>query len=244
MSLYSLVGTPQSANLRVLPKLSGGFFAGEGGNGFGFEGIKERAKWVIDAAEGRELALVIGGGNLLRGFEASSFGVDRPTADGAGMLATVMNALVFQSLLESLGRDTRVMTAIDMQQIAEPFIRRRAIRHLEKGRIVILAGGTGNPYFTTDSAAALRAAELNCSSLIKATSVKGVYTADPKKNPEARLLERVSPQDFLMNDYRVMDASAVSLCRENGIPILVFKLDGPDTLKRAMAGENVGTVIA
>lgn len=187
--------------------------------------------------------MVIGGGNIFRGASAAAYGVDRPAADSAGMLATTINALLFQSLLESAGRTTRVLTAIEMPPIAEPFIRRRAMRHLEKGRLVILAAGTGNPYFTTDSAAALRAAELGCATLLKATHVDGVYTSDPKTDKDAQLLPEVSYTDFIAQGYGVMDAAAISICRENRIPVRVFRLGREGALAAALRGENVGTVI-
>ncbi|MCH7493672.1 UMP kinase [bacterium] len=237
------MASPPSAPRRVLLKLSGAAFAGDAGFGFDFPRIEELAQLIVSAAEGLELAIVVGGGNIFRGASAAKFGVDRPAADSAGMLATTINALLFQSLLEAAGRTTRVLTAIEMPPIAEPFIRRRAIRHLEKGRLVILAAGTGNPYFTTDSAAALRAAELGCESLLKATHVDGVYTADPEVKADARLLPKVSYTDFIAKGYGVMDAAAIAICRENHIPVRVFKLSRKGALAGALRGENVGTVI-
>lgn len=234
---------PPSPPRRVLLKLSGATFAGDQGFGFDFPRIQALARELVAAADDVEVALVIGGGNIFRGAPAAAYGLDRPSADSAGMLATTINALIFQSLLESEGRATRVLTAIEMRPIAEPFIRRRAIRHLEKGRVVILAAGTGNPYFTTDSAAALRAAELGCDCLLKATHVDGVYTADPATSDEARLLEEVSYTDFLARGYGVMDAAAISICRDNSIPVRVFRLDGAGNLESALAGQRVGTEI-
>ncbi len=228
---------------RVLLKLSGAFFQGHLDFGFDFPEIKKLAESIVNSCSSCELALVIGGGNLFRGAPATSYGVERASADSAGMLATVMNALIFQSFLEDAGRETRVMTAVEMRQLAEPFIRRRALRHLQKGRIVILACGTGNPYFTTDSAAALRAAELKCESLMKATSVNGVYTDDPKKNPNAKHISSLGYRDFLTEDYGVMDSAAISICRDNSIPVRVFSIFEKNSLKRAIAGENIGTLI-
>ncbi len=228
---------------RVLLKLSGAFFQGHSDFGFDFPEIKKLAENIVDSCSGSELALVIGGGNLFRGAPATNYGVDRASADSAGMLATVMNALIFQSFLEDAGRETRVMTAVEMRQLAEPFIRRRALRHLEKGRVVILACGTGNPYFTTDSAAALRAAELKCEFLMKATSVNGVYTEDPKKNPEAEHISSLGYRKFLTEDYGVMDSAAISICRDNKIPVRVFSIFEKNALKRAVTGKDIGTLI-
>jgi uridylate kinase len=193
---------------------------------------------------GVELAVVIGGGNIFRGLTAAAKGMDRVSADNMGMLATVINALALQDYLEKLGHYTRVMSAIEMNEVCEPFIRRRAVRHMEKGRIVIFAGGTGNPYFTTDSAAALRAAEVSAEVLMKGTKVDGVYDSDPAKNPEARMFKKLCYTDVLIKDLKVMDASAISLCRENKIPIIVFNLYRKNNLKNIVFGKNNGTIVS
>jgi uridylate kinase len=194
-------------------------------------------------ALGVELAVVVGGGNIIRGLAASHRGIDRVTGDYMGMLATVINALALQDAMEKRSVATRVQTAIDIREVAEPFIRRRAIRHLEKGRMVIFAAGTGNPFFTTDSAAALRAAEIHADILLKGTQVEGIYTRDPKTDPSARLLTEVTYQEVLERDLRVMDAAAISLCRENSIPISVFDLSGEQNLRRVVCGERVGSMV-
>jgi uridylate kinase len=190
---------------------------------------------------GVEIAIVIGGGNIIRGLAASHRGLDRVTGDYMGMLATVINALALQDALEKAGVTTRVQTAIEIRDVAEPFIRRRAIRHLEKGRAVIFAAGTGNPFFTTDSAAALRANEIHAEALLKATSVDGIYSADPEHEPEAEFLPRVTYQQVLEWNLRVMDAAAISLCRDNGIPIVVFKLRKRNNVKKVVCGESIGS---
>src|SRR5204862_1650636 len=195
-------------------------------------------------ALGCELALVIGGGNIFRGLAASARGLDRATADYMGMLATIINALALQDALEKLGVQTRVLSAIEMQQVAEPYIRRRATRHLEKGRVVICAAGTGNPFFTTDSAAALRAAELKCDIIFKATKVDGIYTADPEKHPDAERLPHVTYQRVLTDRLEVMDASAIDLARANKIPIYIFSLRDKGNIKRALLGEDVGSIVS
>ena len=192
---------------------------------------------------GVEVAIVIGGGNIIRGLAASHRGIDRVTGDYMGMLATVINALALQDTLEKTGVTTRVQTAIEIRDVAEPFIRRRAIRHLEKDRVVIFAAGTGNPYFTTDSAAALRANEVHAEALLKATSVQGVYTADPNASADAELIRRLTYQQFLERNLRVMDAAAISLCRDNGIPIIIFKLMEPGNILRVVCGEEIGSVV-
>ncbi len=193
---------------------------------------------------GVEVAIVVGGGNIFRGLAASARGMDRATGDYIGMLATVMNALALQDALEKEGLETRVMTALTMNEVAEPYIRRRAVRHLEKGRIVILAAGTGNPYFTTDTAAALRAVEIGAEVILKATKVDGVYDSDPLKNPGARRYERLTYVDVLTDRLQVLDATAVSLCMENDLPIIVFDLNRPDNVRRVALGESVGTIIS
>ncbi len=190
-----------------------------------------------------EIAVVVGGGNIFRGLTGENSGVDRTTGDYMGMLATVINSLALQSALEKEGVHTRVMTSIAMPSLAEPFIRRRALRHLEKGRVVIFGAGTGNPYFTTDSAAALRASEIRADALIKGTKVDGIYTADPMKNPDAKRYERISYGDALQQRLRIMDAAAFSLCQENKIPIIVFNFFKTDEIVRVLKGEPVGTVV-
>ena len=192
---------------------------------------------------GSQLCLVIGGGNIFRGLKGAAAGIDRATADYMGMLATVMNALAMQAALERSGVPTRVQSAIPMTSVSEPYIRRRAIRHMEKGRVVIFAAGTGNPFFTTDTAAALRAAEMNCDAMLKGTQVDGVYTADPKKDPKARRFAALTSPDVLSQDLQVMDASAVSLSRENKIPIIVFSIHDRGSLAAVLRGEGRATII-
>ena len=229
---------------RVLLKLSGEVLLGT--NQFGIDPafVMELAKEVKAAKEtGLEICLVIGGGNIFRGMAGAAQGMDRAQADYMGMLATVMNALAMQSALEQLGVETRVQSAVQMDQVCEPAIRRRAERHLEKGRIVIFAAGVGAPYFTTDSGAALRAAEMNCDALLKGTSVDGVYDSDPKKNSHARRFETVGYSKVLADDLKVMDASAVALCRDNGIPIVVFSIREKGNLARVLSGEGVQTIV-
>lgn len=229
---------------RALLKLSGESFAGQRGTGIdfrGIEGLSDELKAV--AGLGVQLGLVIGGGNILRGTTASQQGMDRVSADYMGMLATIINALALQDILEKKGVDTRVMTAIRMEELAEPYIRRRAVRHLEKGRTVIFAGGTGNPYFSTDTAAVLRALEIEAQVLMKATNVDGVYTADPKKDPTATFLPELTYQEALVQGYGVMDANAFGLCKENRLPIVVFNINQPGATARILAGERVGTVV-
>ncbi|MEP7009087.1 MAG: UMP kinase [Acidobacteriota bacterium] len=194
-------------------------------------------------ALGVQMAIVVGGGNIIRGLAASHRGIDRVTGDHMGMLATVINALALQDALEKRGVSTRVQTAIDIREIAEPYIRRRAIRHFEKGRAVIFGAGTGNPFFTTDSAAALRAAEIHAEILLKATKVDGLYSADPELDPEARLLPEVTYQEVLEKNLQVMDAAAISLCRENQIPIAIFDLGVPGNIRRVICGERIGSVV-
>ena len=194
-------------------------------------------------ALGVQIAIVIGGGNIIRGLAASHRGIERVTGDYMGMLATVINALALQDALEKRGVDTRVLTAIDIRDVAEPFIRRRAIRHLDKGRLVILAAGTGNPFFTTDSAAALRANEIHADVLLKATRVDGLYTADPNLDPKAELLGELTYQEVLERDLKIMDAAAISLCRDNGVPIAIFNLMRPGNVRRVVCGERVGSIV-
>jgi uridylate kinase len=229
---------------RVLLKLSGEALLG--GQPFGIEPavVARMADEVAEVCRlGVEMAIVIGGGNIIRGVSAAGQGIDRVTGDTMGMLATIINALALQDSLEKRDVHTRVMTAFEVRAVAEPFIRRRAIRHLEKKRAVIFAGGTGNPYFTTDSAAALRASEVKADVILKATKVDGIYSADPKKNPSAAFLPHVSYQDVLEKRLGVMDAAAIALCRENRMPIRVFNLLTPGNIRRVVLGETVGSVV-
>jgi uridylate kinase len=229
---------------RILLKLSGEVLMGEQQFGIDPEYVRRLAEEVKEAKDtGLEICLVIGGGNIFRGLAGAARGLDRTTGDYMGMLATVMNALAMQDALEKLGAQTRVQSAIPMASVSEPYIRRRAARHLEKGRIVIFAAGTGNPFFTTDTGAALRAAEMNCDALLKGTSVDGVYTADPKKDPSAERYARLDYLEVLARDLKVMDASAISLMRESGIPIVVFSIRRRGSLQSVLSGEGVHTVI-
>ena len=230
---------------RILLKLSGEALGGEGGLGINVgeaEGIASRVKEVYDM--GVEVALVIGAGNLWRGKQGLERGMDRATADYMGMLGTIMNALIVMDALERAGVYTRVMSAIEMRAIAEPYIRRRAIRHLEKGRVVIFSAGTGNPYFSTDTAAALRATEIGADVVIKATKVDGVYDSDPKKNPIAKKFDSMTHIDFLSRRLTVMDSTAVTLCMENNLPILVLNFWDVHALTGALRGESVGTLVS
>jgi uridylate kinase len=229
----------------VLLKLSGEILGASQGGGVDVEKLRSLAEEVASAQKlGAELGLVIGAGNIVRGGHASERGMDRVSADYMGMLGTMINALAFQSVLETCGVDTRVMTAIEMEQIAETYIRRRAIRHLEKGRIVIFAGGTGNPYFTTDTAAALRAVEVEAQAVIKGTKVDGVYEMDPVSNPNARKFSELSYIEVLDKRLKVMDATAVSLCMDNHLPIIVFNLKKRHNLQRLLQGESIGTIVS
>ncbi|MBT8395414.1 MAG: UMP kinase [Gemmatimonadetes bacterium] len=230
---------------KVLLKLSGEALAG--GQGFGIDPpvVERLTEEVLTVHRmGVALGMVIGGGNIVRGAAASQQGMDRVSADYMGMLATIINALAIQDLLEKKGIETRVMTAIRMDELAEPYIRRRAVRHLEKGRVVIFAGGTGNPYFSTDTAAALRAIEIEADVVIKATKVKGVYTADPATDPSAEFLPNISFREVVAQELGVMDAPAVSLCRENGLPIIVLDLEDHGSVSAAIRGEQVGTLVS
>jgi uridylate kinase len=230
---------------KILLKISGEVLMGEQGFGIDMNTVAAVAAEVAEVARhGVELCLVIGGGNIFRGLSKAASGMERASADYMGMLATVMNALAMQNALEKIGVDTRVQSAIPMQSICESYIRRRAVRHLEKGRVVIFAAGTGNPFFTTDTAAALRAAEMGCDALFKGTSVDGVYTADPKKDPNAKRFDRLTYLDVLSKDLKVMDASAISLMRENAIPIVVFSIRERGALLEVLTGHGVHTVIA
>jgi uridylate kinase len=229
---------------RILLKLSGEALMGPGQFGIDPETVSGLAAEIAAAkAQGHELCLVVGGGNIFRGIAAAAKGFDRTSADYMGMLATVMNALALQNALENQGIDTRVLSAIPMAAVCEPYIRRRAMRHIEKGRIVIFAAGTGNPYFTTDTAAALRAAEMGCDALFKGTSVDGVYTADPKKDSNAERYDRLSFHRVLSDDLKVMDAAAVAICRDNSIPIVVFNIRQPGNLAQVLAGSGIATVV-
>jgi uridylate kinase len=229
---------------RILLKLSGEALMGEGQFGIDPDTTSRLAGEIKQAQEaGHELCVVVGGGNIFRGLAAAAKGFDRTSADYMGMLATVMNALAMQNALEKIGVDTRVQSAIPMASVSEPYIRRRAMRHIEKGRVVIFAAGTGNPFFTTDTAAALRAAEMGCDALFKGTSVDGVYNADPKKVRDATRYDHVSFSRVLSDDLKVMDASAVALCRDNNIPIVVFNIREQGNLVRVLAGEGVATIV-
>ena len=235
---------PLSTMKRVLLKLSGEVLMGDQQFGIDPAFVLELAQEVKQAKEtGLEICLVIGGGNIFRGMAGAAQGMDRAQADYMGMLATVMNALAMQSALEQLGVQTRVQSAVQMDQVCEPVIRRRAERHLEKGRIVIFAAGIGAPYFTTDSGAALRAAEMNCDALLKGTSVDGVYDSDPKKNADAKRFDTVTYGKVLADDLKVMDASAVALCRDNKIPIVVFSIRDKGNFARVLSGEGVQTIV-
>jgi uridylate kinase len=229
---------------RILLKLSGEALMGDQGYGIDPATITRIAQEVNDVHNlAVEVAVVVGGGNIFRGLALSAKGLDRASADYMGMLATVLNAIALQDALENQNAFTRVMSAIEMHEVAEPFIRRRAIRHLEKGRIVIFAAGTGNPFFTTDSAAALRALEIKADAILKATKVDGIYTADPAKDDTATMFESLTYLDVIQRDLQVMDTSAISLCREQGLPIHVFNLNTPGNIARVVCGEQVGTVV-
>jgi len=230
---------------RVLLKLSGEALMGGQPYGLDVPTLRRLASELAEVhALGCQVALVIGGGNVFRGLKGAADGMDRTTADQMGMLATIMNALAVQDALERVGVPTRVMSAIELRNVAELYIRRRAERHLEKGRIVIFAAGTGNPYFTTDSAAALRGLEIHADVVMKATKVDGVYDKDPKKHPDAKRFERLTYHDVLNMDLGVMDATAISLCKENGLPILVFDMTVPGNIKQAVLGTVTATVVS
>lgn len=229
---------------RVLLKLSGEALMGDAGYGIDpkvIDSLAVEIKEVVD--DGVQVAIVVGGGNIFRGVAGSANGMDRAQADYIGMMATVMNALALQDGLERAGVVSRVQSAIEMHQVAETYIRLRAIRHMEKGRVVIFAAGTGNPYFTTDTTAALRACEIDADCMMKATKVDGIYDSDPAKNPDAARYEKISYLDVLTKELNVMDAAAISLCKDNDMPLLVFNLTAPGNIRRALKGDNVGTLV-
>jgi uridylate kinase len=236
--------SPKARFKRILLKLSGEALMGEEKYGISPTVLSQIAAEVVDVHDlGVEVAIVIGGGNIFRGVSASTHGMDRASADYMGMLATAINALALQDALEAKGAKTRVQSAIEMQQLAEPYIRRRAVRHLEKGRIVIFAAGTGNPYFTTDTAASLRAMEIHAEVILKATKVDGVYDRDPVKHPEAVMFQRLTYSQVLEKRLRVMDSTAITLCMENNVPIIVFNLIRGGNIMRVVLGEQVGTEV-
>ena len=229
---------------RVLLKISGEALAGERGFGFDFDTmarIADEIQSVVHA--GADVGLVIGGGNIVRGSQLSKMGMDRVSADYMGMLGTVINALAVQDILERKGMETRVMTAIRMEELAEPYIRRRALRHFEKGRVVIFAAGTGNPYFSTDTAAVLRAIQMKAQVIIKATSVDGVYSADPKVDKTAKFYDEISYRDVMLEELKVMDQTAVTLCKENSLPLIVLNIHTPGAIVAAVRGDRVGTLV-
>jgi uridylate kinase len=229
---------------RVLLKLSGEALAGDKGFGYDFDTVNRLADEVVSIVGlGASVGLVIGGGNIVRGSQLSKTGMDRVSADYMGMLGTVINALAVQDVLEKRNIDTRVMTAIRMEEIAEPYIRRRAVRHLEKGRVAIFAAGTGNPYFSTDTAAVLRAIQIKANVIIKATSVEGVYSADPKKDPNAKFYEELTFRDVIMEELKVIDQTAITLCRENSLPLIVLNIHRPGAIAAAIRGERIGTLV-
>ena len=230
---------------RILLKLSGEALMGSQGFGIDPAMVARVADEVDEVRKlGVQIGIVVGGGNFIRGVAASESGIDRVVADQMGMLATVINSLALQDALEKLGCHTRVTTAIEIREIAEPFIRRRAVRHLEKGRVVIFAAGTGSPYFSTDTAAALRAVEIKADVILKATKVDGVYDADPQKFSEAKMFSRINYLDVLSRGLKVMDTTAISMCMDNSVPIIVFNLNVPGNLKRVILGEKVGSLVA
>jgi len=229
---------------RVLLKVSGEILGGEKGFGISTEKINEVADEIVELQkDGIEVAIVVGGGNIFRGMSSASLGIERATADYVGMLATLMNAVIIQEVLEKRGAQTRVLSALDVREVAEPYIRRRALRHLEKGRIIIFAAGTGNPFFTTDTAAALRAAEIKADVFLKATKVDGVYDKDPHLYPSAVKYRQITYSEAIERDLKILDASAFSLCRENKIPIIVFDVTEKGNIKKVIYGENIGTLV-
>lgn len=229
---------------RVLLKLSGEALMGKKNYGIDSERLAQYSKEIKAVSEkGVQLAIVIGGGNIYRGMEAATTGIDRVQGDYMGMLATVINGMALQSMLESMGMYTRLLSGIKIEQVCEPFIRRRAIRHLEKGRIVIFGAGTGNPYFTTDSAASLRAIEIEAEAVLKGTRVDGIYTSDPEKDPTATRYSSISFSEVYQKGLEIMDMTAFTLCKENGLPIVVFDMNKPGNLTRIVEGEDVGTLV-
>ncbi len=237
---------PEPVYKRILLKLSGESLAEpDSGTGLSYEtigAIAEQIKTVHD--EGVEIAIVVGGGNIFRGAPAEKHGIERATGDYMGMVATIINALALQNALERQGVYTRVQSAISMQEVAEPYIRRRAVRHLEKGRVVIFAAGTGNPYFTTDTAASLRALEVEADAIMKATRVDGVYDSDPEENPSAVLFDSLTYMDVISRDLKVMDATSITLCRDNHLPIIVFNITEPENIRKVLLGEKIGTIVS
>jgi uridylate kinase len=232
------------AYTRALLKLSGEALGGEKGSGLDFHTVEAFAQEIKSVhALGVHLALVVGGGNIIRGTTASREGIDRVSADYMGMLATVINALALQDVLEKVGVNTRVMTAIRMESVAEPYIRRRAIRHLEKGRVIIFAAGTGNPFFSTDTAGVLRALEIEAQVILKATNVDGIYTGDPRTDRSATFIPELSYQEAIVKNYAVMDANAFGLCKANQLPIVVFNINQPGAIRRVLEGDRVGTIV-
>ena len=236
---------PDSVYKRVLLKFSGEVLAGDKEFGIDPNTVKEIAKEIVEAiSTGVQLGIVIGGGNIFRGLNASDSEIDRATGDQMGMLATIINSLAMQDALEKEGIKTRAMTAIKMDEISEPYIRRRAVRHLERGRVVLFSAGTGSPYFTTDTAAALRSIEIGAEVLIKGTKVDGVYDSDPEKNGEAKLISELKYMDILEKNLRVMDSTAISLCMENNLPIKVYNMKTPGNLIKLLTGENIGSTVS
>jgi uridylate kinase len=232
------------AYTRALLKISGEALAGDKGFGLDYHMVEAFAEEIEAVhAMGVHLSLVVGGGNIIRGTVASREGLDRVSADYMGMLGTVINALALQDVLEKIGVDTRVMTAIRMESVAEPYIRRRAVRHLEKGRLIIFAAGTGNPFFSTDTAGVLRALEIEAQVILKATNVDGVYTGDPRKDPSATFIPELTFQEAIVKNYAVMDANAFGLCKANQLPIIVFNINQPGAITRVLQGERVGTIV-
>ena len=232
------------AYTRALLKISGEALAGDKGFGLDYHMVEAFAEEIKAVhALGVHLSLVVGGGNIIRGTAASREGLDRVSADYMGMLGTVINALALQDVLEKIGVDTRVMTAIRMESLAEPYIRRRAVRHLEKGRLIIFAAGTGNPFFSTDTAGVLRALEIEAQVILKATNVDGIYTGDPRKDPSATFIPELTFQEAIVKNYAVMDANAFGLCKANQLPIIVFNINQPGAITRVLQGERVGTIV-
>jgi uridylate kinase len=232
------------AYTRALLKISGEALAGDKGFGLDYHMVEAFAEEIKAVhALGVDLSLVVGGGNIIRGTAASREGLDRVSADYMGMLGTVINALALQDVLEKIGVDTRVMTAIRMESVAEPYIRRRAVRHLEKGRLIIFAAGTGNPFFSTDTAGVLRALEIEAQVILKATNVDGIYTGDPRKDPSATFIPELTFQEAIVKNYAVMDANAFGLCKANQLPIIVFNINQPGAITRVLQGERVGTLV-